>query len=129
MMETKLNLFCARTTKWFAGIVLMLGLLWTSHVNAQLVSTGNDHRDSTLMATTYTRAQLLSVGQHAATALLDEEGYVITDLINASYEDFINAGPDQTFMNSVEFYALNAVKKWAVIYDPTKYKIYKLRDN
>jgi len=100
-------------------------MLWSADSNAQLVAP-RPLRDSSLSnIRQVTRVQILSMTAHQALEFLEAGGFAITDLINASYADFMNAAPDEYFMTPNEFYGLIPQKQYDAITDPTKYKIYK----
>jgi hypothetical protein len=131
MMETKFFLNRNRFAKWFFGVVLMLGLFVTNSVNAQLV-VADPARDSSLANTEYvTREQVLlmeSTVEGSGVQFLAEEHYEITDLANATFDDFIHATPDQNFFSIQEFYDyLTPAKKMGALQNPDKVKIYKPR--
>jgi hypothetical protein len=124
-MKIKLNLSGNFIAKCFFGIALMLGIFCTSSSNAQLVNAGDPHRDSTLVSETYTRAQIMAMDSHVQSALFEAGGFVISDLFNASYSDFLNATSLEVFISEQSYYDAPWQKQQMYITDPDKFKIYK----
>jgi hypothetical protein len=123
-METKFFLTHTRTAKWFFSIVLMLGLFWTSNANAQLAPAGDPSRIPP-SSNSITRAQFLALDDNMQLHFLSAPPFEISDLRNATAEDFLHATTDQVFITSEDFYGAIIEKQLDILHKPEVYKIYK----
>jgi hypothetical protein len=127
MMETKFNFNGNPIVKQFFSIVFILGLLFTVNAYAQLQQVQIPQRDSSLNAGhQITRTQFNALTFQQQMDFLYNTPFTVLDLENATYNDFINAAPDEFFFTPRQFYEAPANKQQMYLTNPDKFKIYRV---
>jgi len=109
--------------KWFYGVILMLGLMWTVNAHAQ-VSQTHASRDTTQSRNSLTRAQFNAMDEQHQLIFLNNTPFTIIDIKNATAADFVNPGPDLIFITEQVFYTALPMKQMDILHKSDIWKVY-----